>query len=334
MVTGTNGKTTTSALIAHFLREEGFSVTANRSGANLLSGVLTTLLLRTNIFGRVIDDFAVLEVDELNFDLVLKHLKPRTIVFTGLSRDQLDRYGEIDSILERWSVALSDYIGSCKGSLGEDLSTLVINTDSPHLEKIMSSYEGPVLRFDGSDDYLKLSPLSGTFNSYNVNAAALAVKSVGVSERSIETSLPNFKPVFGRGEKVYFDGKELDLFLAKNPASFNNNVEMLNQSNTLYDSLLIILNDGIPDGRDVSWIYDIDSYKLRQVCMGKNIYVAGTRHLDMEIRLGYAGIIEVINTDHTSMEELERVAGSKVAVLPNYSAMLEFRECLLGRNIL
>ena len=107
LISGTNGKTTTSALLTHLLRSEGYKVTTNASGANLLNGILTSIFLRTNFLGEVTDDFAILEVDEFNLPKILKHLSPDFLILTNLSRDQLDRYGEVDTIIKRWREALA-----------------------------------------------------------------------------------------------------------------------------------------------------------------------------------------------------------------------------------
>ncbi|MBR0027089.1 MAG: DUF1727 domain-containing protein, partial [Clostridia bacterium] len=93
---GTNGKTTTNNLMATALEGKGYSVLCNRLGANMLSGVATTLLQEMNILGKLSVDYACLEIDEAYTPIVFDYIKPDVMVITNLFRDQLDRYGEID----------------------------------------------------------------------------------------------------------------------------------------------------------------------------------------------------------------------------------------------
>ncbi len=98
-VTGTNGKTTCSRMIEEAFREAGVSYFANRSGANLMSGVITEFVMNADAFGRMKKQTAVIECDEAAARTVFGQLKPSVIVVTNLFRDQLDRYGEITHTL-------------------------------------------------------------------------------------------------------------------------------------------------------------------------------------------------------------------------------------------
>ncbi|MDO4408807.1 MAG: MurT ligase domain-containing protein [Eubacteriales bacterium] len=100
VVTGTNGKTTTSAMLESALRHAGLEVTSNRSGANLLSGVTAELAACTDWRGRAVKHYAVIECDEGALQQVVPLLRPAVIVVTNLFRDQLDRYGEVMHTLE------------------------------------------------------------------------------------------------------------------------------------------------------------------------------------------------------------------------------------------
>ncbi len=328
LISGTNGKTTTSALLTHLLRSEGYKVTTNASGANLLNGILTSIFLRTNFLGEVTDDFAILEVDEFNLPKILEHLSPDFLILTNLSRDQLDRYGEVDTIIKRWREALATL---------EEPPFLILNKKETYFESLVENYSGKFEFFEASPEYLKYTPLVGGFNGLNLGASILTVKKLGISEDRIGAHLENFQPAFGRGERISKFGKEFLVFLAKNPASFNNNLQMLSGDSVNYDSLLFILNDKIPDGRDVSWIYDIDPVCLKKVCEQKDVYVAGTRSLDMQIRLNYASVTSLASLSDgglPSCEKLSALENERIVVLPNYSAMLEFRQLITGSNIL
>jgi UDP-N-acetylmuramyl tripeptide synthase len=133
VVTGTNGKTTTSGLIAYVLRGAGMQAWRNREGSNLARGVATALIARSRLSGRLRDggDAAfVFEVDEAAFPQVVADLKPRAITITNLFRDQLDRYGEVDTVAERWRFAL--------GKLSEQ-TVLVLNADDPAVAALADS---------------------------------------------------------------------------------------------------------------------------------------------------------------------------------------------------
>jgi lipid II isoglutaminyl synthase (glutamine-hydrolysing) len=123
VVAGTNGKTTTSLLLRAMLERDGWSVVHNEAGANLVNGLITTLLDRTNLFGNLKADFGILEVDENVIPLVLPQLQPRYIMALNLFRDQLDRYGEVDTIVYKWGKAIADL----------PTTTLVVNGDDPAL---------------------------------------------------------------------------------------------------------------------------------------------------------------------------------------------------------
>jgi len=150
VITGTNGKTTTSGLTAYALRAGGLRVWRNREGANLLRGVTAALVIRARPHGNLRrggDAAAVFEVDEAAFPRVVAALQPRVIAITNLFRDQLDRYGEVDTVAERWRAALATLRGR---------ATLALNADDPSVAALGDGFSaGPVLYFgvqDTTDD--------------------------------------------------------------------------------------------------------------------------------------------------------------------------------------
>jgi len=163
---------------------------------------------------------------------------------------------------------------------------------------------------------------------------------LGYSKENIAEKLNTFEAAYGRGESFVFQDKNFTILLAKNPASFNNNLDLINSGKFSVDTLFFILNDNLPDGRDVSWIYDIHPEKLSDACRSKNIFVGGTRYFDMAVRLNYASVSGLnednLNSNLTAL--IKKIAGSDkimdVLILPNYSSMLEIRRILLGRKIL
>jgi lipid II isoglutaminyl synthase (glutamine-hydrolysing) len=124
VVAGTNGKTTTSLLLRAMLEKDGWQVVHNEAGANLVNGLITTLLDRTSLLGNLKADFGILEVDENVIPLVLPQLQPKYIMALNLFRDQLDRYGEVDTIVYKWSKAVANLPAG---------TTLVVNGDDPAL---------------------------------------------------------------------------------------------------------------------------------------------------------------------------------------------------------
>lgn len=333
LISGTNGKTTTSKLLTHILKANGLLVNHNKSGGNILNGIASTFLMDMNLWGTVKSDIAVIEVDELTLANVLKYIKPSVLVLLNLSRDQLDRYGEVDTILDSWRTAVAN--------LRHD-TILILDSEQEILHDLSVAFSGRTFYFDSDQTYLDETSLHGRFNAKNINAAILAATVLGYDLTAIVSTLHSFEAAYGRGEVLTYLETHFQLFLAKNPASFNQNLEFLLSEKYYHDSLLFVLNDEVRDGRDVSWIYDIDATVLHDVCKNTpvdNIYVSGTRALDMAVRLHYAGIDVPADNINSNLQVLthiivDRKDTNDVFVLPNYSAMLHLREILIGRQIL
>ena len=105
-ITGTNGKTTSSRMIEQAFSEKGLNYFANRSGANLISGITTEFVMNATLTGKPLKEYAVIECDEAAARRVFSQLRPRVVVVTNLFRDQLDRYGEVTHTLENIRVAM------------------------------------------------------------------------------------------------------------------------------------------------------------------------------------------------------------------------------------
>lgn len=147
VVTGTNGKTTTSALVTDVLRQAGMRVWRNREGSNLARGIATSLMAHAALSGRLReqgDAAGVFEVDEAAFPQVVSELRPRTILVTNLFRDQLDRYGEVDTVAERWRDALARLDAS---------TTLLLNADDPAVAALADARpDGSSVLYFGIED--------------------------------------------------------------------------------------------------------------------------------------------------------------------------------------
>ena len=349
VISGTNGKTTTSAMISSILMQNDLKVLNNPSGANLLNGIASAFISDAKLNGKLKSNVAVLEIDEANLPQVIKQINPNIILLLNLSRDQLDRYGEVEIILEKWIDAINK---------GSNKTKVVINNEDVRLIKIPDKIKNEVIYFSDQINQNWPCNLPGRYNKLNTLAAVEVAKLLDIPFNIIQTALKNFRPAFGRGEEFIINNKKIKIFLAKNPASFNNNLEMIldkplpppnlplikgkknHLPNQHIQSILFILNDNIPDGRDVSWIFDINPEQLQKACKNKNIFISGTRHYDMALRLKYAGIncknfwcsSDVEKMIETMVQQMND--GELGLILPTYSAMLESRKILVGRKIL
>jgi len=152
LVSATNGKTTTSAILTAILEQAGVSLVNNQTGANMAGGIASTLLAAARPGGRIAGELGLFEVDELWLDSLAAQLHPRAILLGNLFRDQLDRYGELETIADRWAAAV--HTGSARDS------TLVLNADDPAIADLGRERDAPVLYFGVEDDSLALAGMA------------------------------------------------------------------------------------------------------------------------------------------------------------------------------
>ena len=400
VVAGTNGKTTTSRMIADILEADGARVVHNRSGSNLVRGVAAAFAEQASILGDPGGDVAVIETDEAAFPEIVRLVQPRVILLNNLFRDQLDRYGELNAIATRWAAAIARLPAS---------TTLVVNADDPslaeitrdvvaprhtfglaesryRLEKLPHAADSAVCRRCGADltyEALYVSHLGdwrcprcsaarpaldvggadvelngvealhlriggrdgaepleltagvpGLYNVYNVIAAAAVARALDVPDRTIAWALQNFKAAFGRIERVTVKGRTLTLALVKNPVGFNEVLRMLTAATgALTVPAMIAINDLHADGRDVSWLWDVDFELL--AAGDAPVSTTGIRGPDMANRLKYAGVaperITPLPTDlRVALDEFVSSVPEEQTgyILPTYTAMLELRSIL------
>jgi len=173
-------------------------------------------------------------------------------------------------------------------------------------------------------------PLTGLYNAYNALAAAAAAITIDIETPAIEKGLSSFTPAFGRQERMRVAGRDVQVILAKNPAGLNQVLRTITANGSEKD-IALFLNDDIADGRDISWIWDVDFELLSGVT--RSATVSGIRAWDMALRLKYAGL-ESLSEVETDTAEALRLAlhhtpeGETLYVIPTYTAMLEVRGLL------
>lgn len=401
VVAGTNGKTTTSRMIADVLAADGRRVVHNRSGSNLVRGVTSAFTAQAGAGGDPRGDIGVIETDEAAFAEIVRLVRPRLILLNNLFRDQLDRYGELDTIAKTWRaslqvldhnttivinaddpalVALTDDLASRRVTFGlndarnrlevlphaADAATCrVCGADLAYRALYVSHLgdwycphcgrERPHLDVTGSDIVLEgVTSLAmtitrdepihielgvpGLYNAYNALAAASVVAEAGVPGIVLASALRSFQSAFGRIERVTYRGRSLTLALVKNPTGFNEVLRMLtNGEDGLTVPTLIAINDLHADGRDVSWLWDVD---FEQLASGHGpVGTTGIRGADMANRLRYAGVerdrIRPLDSDLARGLDafVETVpVGGEAFVLPTYTAMLAIRKYLADQG--
>jgi UDP-N-acetylmuramyl tripeptide synthase len=383
LIAGTNGKTTTSLLLREILERKGYRVAHNSTGANLENGLMTALMDNASLLGSLDVDYAILEVDENILPRVLAPIQPKLILCLNLFRDQLDRYGEVDTISKRWGRAIATL---------PPQTIVVANADDPticHLGQQLSQQRVSFFGLSEPDQYLEAIPhavdsiycprcgqaldykgvylshmgeyscsncgfsrsqpslnssewpqiLVGLYNKYNTLAAATAAQELGIDEATIRDTIPHFQAAFGRAEELKINGKKVRILLSKNPVGTNETIRVVTQSSD--KTTLLVLNDRVQDGEDVSWIWDVDTEKLVQ--RGGTLVVSGDRAYDMALRLRYSEPKPQNNCNLIVEEDLRQAINTALAhtpnnetlhILPTYTAMLSVREVLTGRKIL
>lgn len=318
IISGTNGKTTTTKMVVELLQSQSLKVFTNRTGSNFTRGVAAALLGEVDNRGQLDADIAVLELDEAHARHFVEAIKPRYSLLLNVLRDQLDRFGEIDTttkMLERIAESTTDtvvlnredprvaaiasklhhqkavFFGLAPSLVrlfpSDDAmrSGTVAASQSPKADVTLAAVEGNKARFTmGTKSVVTTLELSGIYNVYNA-AAALALVRVVVGEKLNEEKLINalaqVTPAFGRGESLLVDGQPLEIVLVKNPSGFRLSLSSFNPSGC---ATMIAINDNYADGRDMSWLWDVDFDSLQKEGV---VEVSGIRAYDMALRLQY-----------------------------------------------
>ena len=318
VISGTNGKTTTTKMVVALLEAHGLKVFTNRTGSNFTRGVAAALLGDIDVKGKLDADIAVLELDEAHAVPFVKAIPPRYSLLLNVMRDQLDRFGEIDAtakMLEKIAQATTDTVVLNREDarvlrikdtlsdqkvelfgLSDELlahfpsdddmrSGVVTKSKRPPARVVLKKYAGneATYAFDGHEfsTTLKLNGVYNVFNSAAAIALAEAVLGKDLAADKIITTIANVTPAFGRGESLVVNGKPLELVLVKNPSGFRLGLKSFSPEGY---ATMIAINDNYADGRDMSWLWDVDFETLSHEGVAQ---VAGVRAYDMALRLQY-----------------------------------------------
>lgn len=382
-VTGTNGKTSTTNLISNILSNSG-TVVSNREGNNINTGITSLLVKNCDLSGNINCDYLVLECDEHYIPVVFKDLKLDSFVVLNFFRDQLDRTGEVETLIQKIDKFLDGYTGN-----------LILNSDDPNVSRLgfnkkCNVYYYGVEKYDGATssmrdrgegkycpfcssrleyDYYQYSHVGkfscpscdfgknkidsiikdidlkdGTFkyknkkfetryntiyNMYNVSAAFMLSSLYDISLDDLFNTVKNFELNNGRFETVIINDCLSVLNLAKNPTGANVTIGFMNQDDE-HKELLFVLNDNIADGKDVSWIWDINFSVLNNV---DRVITSGTRAYDMAVRIKNSGYdfnnIEVYPDISDAVSHLYKNKSKKYVIF-NYTATTDTRSAVLN----
>jgi UDP-N-acetylmuramyl tripeptide synthase len=369
LVSGTNGKTTTTRLLAAALATAG-EVSTNSAGANLLSGIVGTLSApEAGNSNASAGSYAALEVDEGLLPKAVEAVHPAVVSLLNLSRDQLDRIGEVRLHAEAWRRALSTAPGVA----------VVANADDPLVAWAAGGAErvtwvgtgqrwrqdaaacpkcGGRIRWDSSNQwrcsscgFARSDPdiwiegdelvtadgrripvrlqLPGAFNRANAAVAAAAAAALGIDLEVAVAAMADVGTVAGRYAVVDVDGVKARLLLAKNPAGWAETLDLIRPPPI---PVVVGINSRVADGRDPSWLWDVPFERLR----GRLVVATGERGRDLAVRLAYADVEHRFVPGYR--EAVRAAGGSEVDLAANYTSFQDARAALTrasglrGRN--
>jgi len=366
LVTGTNGKTTTTKLITAALAPLGAQIASNIYGANMEAGL-------TSALSRAPDaPLAVLETDEKYIPAMVKATRPTVVALLNLSRDQMDRAAEIWLLARRWREALADApdcrvvanaddplvawaagaakqvtwvaagqawredswcCPNCGAHLqrdGDDWSCHECGSRRPPVSWML--YGGQVIDPSGRSTQLDLA-LPGRANRANAVVALAVAEAFGVHFTHALRELRAVTSVAGRYTQVNRRGCDIRLLLAKNPAGWLEALDVLAPEPA---PVLLAVNAQGPDGRDTSWLWDVDYRRLR----ARNVLVGGERKLDLAVRLEADDVaFRLVNDIDEAVDAAKAVSSNtgtssagtgtpSLEVLANYTAFQQYRTAL------
>jgi UDP-N-acetylmuramyl tripeptide synthase len=356
IITGTNGKTTTTKMVVEVLRAQGLRVLTNPTGSNLTRGIISSITAQAGFMGKLPFDLAVFELDEAYAIQFTNAVKPAWVLGLNASRDQLDRFGEVDAVArliaetmqaartgvivnaddKRLSLAAKNlstpvqYFGVTEKLLKffpRDDEIVSVSHGSTPLESTgvplaveLMDFKGASANYKiGRKQYATTLQVTGQHNFQNA-AGALALLQVLLPDAKpaeLLAQLAHVQPAFGRGQAFTLrNGSKLQLNLVKNPASFRQGLASYVRPAT---EVMVAINDNLADSRDMSWLWDIDFSSLGSTVA----FTTGSRATDMALRLQYDDVI--VDTVEPSIERALQdfcaLPGDKV-IFASYTAML------------
>jgi len=341
LVSGTNGKTTTTALLAAALSTAG-PIVHNTTGANLKTGLVSAL-------AKDLDSpVAVLEVDEAALVQVLAETTATVVVLLNLSRDQLDRYGEVRLAAQKWRTSLGarpevHVVANCDDPLvvwaaqaGGTVTWVstgqrwrIDATSCPNCGGRITwageywscscGLARPDPDIGGGGDTVEVGgrafpvqlQLPGRCNASNAAMAVAAAQVAGVDPEDALAAMVGIANVAGRYREVNLGPASARLLLAKNPAGWNEILDFLAAPPA---GVVVAVNARGPDGYDTSWLWDVDFERLE----GRPVVAAGERALDVAVRLRYAGVAHEVCPD--PLAAARQLPPGKVELVANYTA--------------
>lgn len=351
VVTGTNGKSTTTRMTAAALATVG-PVATNAEGANMDAGLIAALAGARNA------GLAALEVDEMHVPHVADAVDPAVIVLLNLSRDQLDRVGEINHIERTLRAGLAKHPGAVVVANCDDVLMTSAAYDSPNVvwvaagggwasDSVSCPRSGEIIVRDGTDwrstgtDFTRPTPqwsyddtcvygpdglvlpmtlaLPGTVNRGNATQAIAAAVALGADPAAAVTAVATVDEVAGRYRTVQLGEHTVRILLAKNPAGWQEALSMVDKHGA---GVVISVNGQVPDGEDLSWLWDVRFEHFDDTA----VVAAGERGTDLAVRLGYAGVDHTLV--HDTLAAIASCPPGHVEVIANYTAFLQLNRRL------
>lgn len=355
VISGTNGKTTTTKIVSELLESSGLKVITNKTGSNFSRGIIATLLDYVDCQGRLDASIAVLELDEAWAVRFIEQVKPRYSLLLNVSEDQVDRFGGADTtakMLEKIAFATTDTIvlnrdDSRLSMIGDKLKSVKTvffgasrsilndrsmeddNKSSPtrvtDVELVSIEKSKITLRFDGHD-YTAVPALSGIHNFLNITAAVSLVRQILDADQDmnkIVSTIPTIQPAFGRGETLNINNQSLKLSLVKNLASFQATIDNLPERSK---RTMLVINNHYADGKDISWLKKADFSNLQSVDVVSGICAdEATNYLEERgVSIG-----RTISKPSEALDFFLRNENSdQKQLLCSYTAMIELRKLL------
>ncbi|AIY48715.1 Mur ligase family protein [Mycolicibacterium fortuitum] len=346
VVTGTNGKSTTTRMTAAALATLG-PVASNSEGANMDAGLVAALASARDA------ELAALEVDEMHVPHVSDAVSPSVIVLLNLSRDQLDRVGEINHIERTLRSGLARHPEAVIVANCDDVLMTSAAYDSPNVvwvaaggswsgDSVSCPRSGEIIVRDGRDwrstgtDFKRPSPqwwfddthiygpdglvlpmtlaLPGAVNRGNATQAVAAAVALGADPTAAVAAVSGVDEVAGRYRTVQIGSHTARILLAKNPAGWQEALSMVDKHAA---GVVISVNGQVPDGEDLSWLWDVRFEHFEDT----QVVAAGERGTDLAVRLGYAGVEHSLV--HDTVAAIDSCPPGHVEVIANYTAFLQ-----------